>query len=76
MHSDNRQSRVTYEDLHVLKCNNDSNVYILKYFRILKKKYMLTSVHTPRINIPVISNSRKYFFFTKYIYIPNMYSVF
>lgn len=38
MHSDNRQSRVTYEDLHVLKCNNDSNVYILKYFRILKKK--------------------------------------
>lgn len=34
MHSDNRQSRVTYEDLHVLKCNNDSNVYILKYFRI------------------------------------------
>lgn len=37
MHSDNRQSRVTYEDLHVLKCNNDSNVYILTYFRILKK---------------------------------------
>lgn len=39
MHSDNRQSRVTYEDLHVLKCNNDSNVYILTYFRILKKVY-------------------------------------
>lgn len=38
MHSDNRQSRVTYEDLHVLKCNNDSNVYILKYFRIFLKK--------------------------------------
>lgn len=71
MHSDNRQSRVTYEDLHVLKCNNDSNVYILKYFRIFKKKkYMLTY-----INIPVISYSRKYFL-TKYIYIPNMYSVF
>lgn len=29
MHSDNRQSRETYEDLHVLKCNNDSNVYII-----------------------------------------------
>lgn len=44
MHSDNRQSRVTYEDLHVLKCNNDSNVYILKYFRIFKKKKVYADI--------------------------------